>query len=194
MKLKLYCSSLIGMFVLFACQPVSKTITIDNPSQEKITIVLDDNETIELAAQEAKRVMTKFGKRDISINGGETETIHLKADSDYLLNPTKSTYFVENIYYFFSQSARESHMRYNKDTIHIGNVALNGEFRRIENQLLIPKAWTFGPTEDPKQMVKMRKTSSNQDYHMTQKLHRYQALQARALQVILMEANKEAGE
>ena len=186
MKSNYFLALFLGCLSFFSCEVPSKTITIDNPSPEKVVMVLDGIETIEVLAGEAKRVLTRFGKREISINGGEVELIQLRPDLDYLLNPTKSTYYVENIYYFFSKSARESYMRYKKDTIQVGGMVLNGEFRRIENQILIPKAWTFGPTELPKQAGQVQKRNASQDYHMTQKLYREQDLVVRALQVILM--------
>lgn len=187
MKSNYFLALLLGSLSFFSCEVPSKTITIDNPSAEKLVVVLDGIETIEVLAGEAKRVLTKFGKREISVNGGEAQAIQLKPDLDYLLNPTQSTYYVENIYYFFSKSARESHLRYNKtkDTIQVGGMVLNGEFRRIKNQILIPKAWTFGPTEMPKQAVQVQKRNASQDYHMTQKLYREQDLVVRALQIIL---------
>ena len=140
---KILCTALL-LSTMIACQP-EKEVLIDNPSDEKISIQLDGDETISLEPWETKTIMVKFGNRQISVNDQPAEEIYLDKDNDYLLNPTKETYYIEKAIYFTSkrEEKRYSENHYPPNSI-VEGYEIAGDYKKIEGQLLIKKVWKFG--------------------------------------------------
>ena len=127
---------------------------------------------ISIESGETKTAVLKFGKRQISVNDQPAQEIYLDKDNDYLLNPSKETYYIEKTKYFASQ--REEKRYYEdhypeKSTVE--GFELNGEYKKIENQILIKKVWKFGLEKEKTSSV-YTKIHPSKGYIVVSKIHR----------------------
>ncbi|MEO1515204.1 MAG: hypothetical protein AAFV95_09320 [Bacteroidota bacterium] len=152
-----------------ACDWVEKKIVIDNPSSRSVRIAIDDK-NIELAAGESKKVMVRFGKQSVQVDNGPSEEIYLDSEHDYLLNPTRATYYVEDVMFFRSRKAEKEYNRYNKGSI-VEGYQVPGKFEKIEGQLLLKKNWRFGIGERASSEMYIDSPLQRQSYSF-RKLHR----------------------
>jgi len=161
----------ISLLLLTSCQP-NKEVVIDNPSDEKITIKLDDTEVINLEPWETKIANLKFGKRQISVNDQPNEEIYLDKAHDYLLNPNKETYYIEKAKYFASKRHEKEYLEnHYPEKSEVEGIEVSGEYIKIENQMLIKKIWQFGLEKDKTSYVQLSSRASK-GYRTVTKIHR----------------------
>ncbi len=166
------------IFLLSACQAPIKKVDIDNPSTNTITLLFDDDEPIVLAPGETKTVELQFGKRKLKVNSESVEEINLLKEYDYLINPSKATYYEEEMHYFANQAAQK---KYERDHLmpksEVEGVEVNGAFRKIENKLLIKNTWQFGVGQDVTEEIRLGHANKKEHYAI-KKLHRATDLSA----------------
>lgn len=160
-----------ALTLFFSCQQPTKKVLIDNPSEEKITIVIDEIRTYNLEAHQSREIEIKFGKRSLKVNNNEPVEIYLDRKKDYMINPLNETYYIEDVMFFISDQAREEYMRYNPPTSKIEGVEVNGQFKKIEGNFLIEKSWKFGPDDPPMGKIGVN-TPRNISSYALKKIHR----------------------
>lgn len=98
MKHLLFAIALLATLSLSSCG-FDKLVRIDNPTNEPITVSIDEGEPFTLAALEHKRLEgISGGKHTIKVGDNESITFNIDHES-VMLNPTLSTYlFVEEEY------------------------------------------------------------------------------------------------
>ncbi|KAA3640717.1 MAG: hypothetical protein DWQ02_01635 [Bacteroidetes bacterium] len=156
-----------------------KPVVIDNPGDEKVVLQLDNDPVIELEPHQTKALEVKFGKRKITVNNGTPEEIYLDPEKDYLINPTRETYYIEHKIYFTSDEAKEEYLRYNKDELEseVEGMKVTGKFKKIENQLVITKQWKYGLDDPAKNSIKLLMSNRNRDNYTLIKIHRREDLE-----------------
>ena len=176
--MKYLCSFSFFLFLLSACQAPVKKVDIDNPSSNTLTLRFDEDEPIILAPGETKTVEVQFGKRKLKVNSESVEEIHLLPEYDYLINPSKATYYEEEMHYFANEAAQK---KYERDHLVaksvVEGVEVNGTFRKIENKLLIKNTWQFGVGQDLTEEIRLG-YSNKEDHYAIKKLHRATDLSA----------------
>jgi len=157
--------------VLFTCEAPVKNILIDNPSDKEITIEIGDDPVIKIGPHQSKEVEIKFGKRNISVNGGEAEKIHLDKEKDYLLNPLKETYYIQYAKFFTSDKIMKEYFKYNDDKSDFEGMEIGGDYRKIANKILIEKSWKFGLDSPITNEIGIRAKKAK-DFYTLKKIHR----------------------
>ena len=97
----------IALFLLFSCQQGERSLLIDNPTNKPVTILFKNEEPLLIEPNTKKEIVTKYGKRILSIDAGPPQKIHLKPSEQYLLNPTLSYYYIHRVPYFENSRGKE---------------------------------------------------------------------------------------
>ncbi len=117
-------------------------------------------------------VPVKFGDIEISINDTSTVKTNLDAKYDYILNPTKSTYYVQNILYAINNKGFDNYKNdYGEPESMIKGMKVNGVFELKANKVALRKDWKFGLDELPKEQLNTKKANLT-GYYIVRKLHR----------------------
>jgi flagellar biosynthesis regulator FlbT len=156
--------------LLSACSEVTKSITVDNPTEDEVVFSIDDGEEITIPPKTSKELIVKYGNRKVILNNSEEEII-LESDYDYLLNPTKSNYYIETIVYMADHDQERFRKEFGTYMSVVEGSEIEGEFKKIESQLLIPKTWHFGIGEEPNNNLKVDFSGKNY-FFKRKKLHR----------------------
>ena len=121
--------------------------------------------------KEKKCVPIKFGNRTLHYNNTQTE-LKLDSERDYIINPTKSMYYIQNIPYFISDKGKENYNNdYGSPKSYIKSIQVIGDFEEIKERILIAKNWTFGLDEDPSKSAHFQ-TNTRNGYYIVRKIHR----------------------
>ena len=193
MRIRFLNLALIVCFI--SCGAPTKEVCIDNPTDSEITIHFDEDEPIQINAKEKKCVPIKFGKRTLHFKDTQTELI-LESERDYIINPTKSTYYIENIPHVISTKGQENYNDdYGQPKSFIDGFQVNGDFEEIKETTLIGKSWTFGLDTEASESANIQRNPKN-GYYIVRKIHRGSDLSAKIseslvnqLEEILLEKN-----
>ncbi len=168
--------------MLSSCKGPVKELIIDNPTKIIYTISFSGLEPLTLGAKESKKINIPYGKQTISINGVDHK-INLDADNSYILNPSMSRYYIENVVYTMNGKGADQYNRdYGKPRSDILNpdsdsVSLNvmGDYQLIEPKLLLVQNWKFGLGEEPAMSGNVG-FNPQLGYTLVKKLHRHEEL------------------
>ena len=139
-----------------SCSQPVKDVIIDNPTEEEIKIQLDGSDEITIPAGEKVIVPVKFGKQNLVINGSEAVEINLDKKLDYVMNPTQSQYYIENMVYTTSNRGRKQYFEdYGRMTSKVGAWEIEGDYEKIKPDYLIQKSWVFGLDEGATNQVQI---------------------------------------
>lgn len=153
-----------------SCSSPTKEVCIDNPTDSDITIHFDVDEPIQIDAKGKKCIPLKFGKRTLHFNDTQTSLL-LEGERDYIINPTKSTYYIQNIPYVISGKGQENYNNdYGSPTSEIGAIIINGDYEEIKDKILIAKNWTFGLDEEASASARIQNPKNG--YYIVRKIHR----------------------
>lgn len=159
-----------SLYLFLSCKPIQKEVIIDNPGEEKISIQFQDGTYIEIGPDTTISAILKYGKQVVIINDQAQEEIILEKDYEYLLNPSRSTYYLQTITYFRHLRARENYLENHQPVrSKVGAFELEGEYQEIKDQLLIKKIWNFGLDEEATPQGNIQ---TMRDYYHAKKIHR----------------------
>lgn len=173
---------LLLLFSLFlSCQAPEKIVVIDNSGTEDLMLVFDDAQRINLGPGQTKEVKLQFGKRKMKINNEAEEEIYLDAEQDYIISPLKGTYYIETVRYFTSKRAEERYYdNYAQAESEVEGITVTGDFRKVENQVLVKKTWQYGLDSPISSSVKLSHgTVRNKEYFTVGKIYRKEDLLTR---------------
>ena len=173
------------LFICFmSCSAPTKEVCIDNPTDSDIQVQFDDDEPLHIKANEKKLVTIKFGKRTLHFNDTLTEIV-LDGEREYIINPTKSLYYIQNIPYVVSRKGQENYNNdYGVPKSFVNGFQVNGDFEEIKDKVLITKNWTFGLDEDANESVNIQ-TDPVVGYYIVRKIHRGTDLSAEVTQSLI---------
>ncbi len=139
---------------MLSCKQPIKDIIIDNPSSESIELLFNEQRKIEVPPNSKFPISIKFGKISIRINQGNIIKLHLDEDKDYVINPSLSQYYIENIVYSLSARGKEKYQSdYGQIKSKIGNIEVNGDFTKLDPTILMEKTWLFDLDQEPSAVV-----------------------------------------
>ncbi|MEM1320820.1 MAG: hypothetical protein AAGG75_11225 [Bacteroidota bacterium] len=171
-----YLLLLLLLSLWYSCQAPEKTVVIDNSGAEQLMLVFDDAERIYVEPGQAKEVKLQFGKRRMKINNETEEEFYLDPDFDYLISPLRNTYYIETVHYFTSQRARERYYNnYAPAVTTVEGWELNGDFRKVENELAIKKTWQYGLDRSVSENLRMS-NNLKKDHFKVGKIYRKEDL------------------
>lgn len=154
---------------IVSCTKISKTVQIDNPTINKISVKIDKDLLIDIAPKEVKEIFLESGKHKISINDS-VYIVYIDSRNDYLLNPSFSNYILTQTTYQSTNNAdkpfhdayqklKESNPELNKipyDTIEVKGYTIAGNFLKT-NELLIEKIWDYSVNQTQPNVIKSKK-------------------------------------
>jgi len=158
------------MIMISACSKTTQIIVIDNPTDQKINVLIDQEKSFELNPFETKEILLLSGNHKMTINE-KTEKLKILSGNEYLLNPTLSNYILRQVTYASSKpedkflqdvysQLKENNPELEKipyDTIEIRGFEIEGNLIKT-NDLLIKKIWDFSVNKPlPKQMKSVKK-------------------------------------
>lgn len=157
--------------LIFSCSNPEKIVWVDNPGEEPLTVTFGGDQTVELEPSQTLEVQIKFGETTVQAGDGDPEKMTLDIDRDYLINPLKATYYIEKLKFFPSEEDRIKYEKYYAKTTDIEGMEVNGEFKKIEGQLAIPKTWDYGIGENTDEQI-VRKIDRQVEEYTLEKIHR----------------------
>ena len=134
-----------GFCMITSCKETVKEVTIDNPSDTPVVVKFENMDPVRIPALGKVSTAVTFGKQMIQVDDQEPVEVFLDEEFDYLINPTLSQYYIENVLYIIAGYGRKN---YEKDygtsrKSMIGRIEVEGDFEKIEPALLIRKRWLF---------------------------------------------------
>ncbi len=157
----------LGLFLstlfIFSCGQET-VVTVDNPTNKPIHVIFENGYELNLEPYKSKRLTFDNLKSSVKFNGGEAETFELEKGKEYILNPSKETYYLEAFEYGTSMNVSLSGQDKSKKGIPLnfaseGEQMVMGYFKEM-NDLLIEKKWDWGLTKTVPKQIEVRNYGS----------------------------------
>lgn len=163
--MKKYIFLAIAAFVLFVIfSPSSVDVAIDNPTDSPVTVTIDEL-TVEVPAKEVVWVEMGKGEHTVELEDGSTHPFDY-SDAAYFLNPTQSSYLVED-HFYGDLASQLSYSASNPDrTVTFMGMELAGQYTLVDD-LITPVTWDVGARENMPESVS---ADSDESYVVMKKL------------------------
>jgi len=153
--------TLLAFIALFSSCTQKKTLIIDNPTRKPIEVKFEEGLERTVAAKGQERIVITQASTTVYLNGEKVGDITFDSDKEYLLNPTKANYYIEEVAYGGSM---HSTPKGNKNDIietklMFDDIPFTGYVRK-DNSLLITKVWEYGVDNDLPSTKKKDQTPS----------------------------------
>ena len=120
------------LLLLFSCEVTEKQIRIVNPGDDPIAIALEGEDPIIAAPGQVTVATVRFGQRRIRINGGEAFRVYLDPHKEYLVNPLREKYYLQQ-----RRTSRAVSTNPDTRTTVIANFRIEGEYTYLGMDLLL---------------------------------------------------------
>ena len=152
--------TLLAFIALFSSCTQKKTLIIDNPTRKAIEVSFEEGFTRTIEPKSQERIVITQSTTTVYLNGEKVGDISFDGDKEYLLNPTLTNYYIEEVVYGGSM---HSTPKGNKNDIletqlKFDDVPFKGYVRK-DNSLLIANVWKYG-IDDDLPLVKENQTPS----------------------------------
>ena len=141
--------TLLAFIALFSSCTQKKTLIIDNPTRKVIEVSFEEGlkRTIEAKGQE--RIVITQPTTTVYLNGNKVGDITFDSDNEYLLNPTLTNYYIEEVTYGGSMHSTPKGTKNDivETQLQFDDVPFTGYVRK-DNSLLISKMWKYGVDDD----------------------------------------------
>jgi hypothetical protein len=184
----------ISSLFLMSCGPSNVNLTIDNPTNQDISITIDDKTPINLNRNTKAPLSLLEGKHTLKM-GDKVQEFELKGLDIGILNPTGSYYINEKIKYATSISlggdesdAKSEEFMMNIIADDLDAIKTSNKWGNYElfNSLVIPRDWDFDLDKIASTEVKTKSNSETRH-----KIHRYIDLRNKLIEEVRDEMNKE---
>lgn len=156
---------LLTSILLISCDPAPKLITIDNPTDQSVTVKFEQMEAITIQPNETKKINFIHKTEKISVNNGEPVEIKFDPKKEYLINPTKSEYYIWKVPYFLAVTGEKAYQKqYGEPTTEIDGIIIPGDFTVLPKSLVIEKQWDYAIDQDPKPKLKFESIPAEKYY------------------------------
>ncbi len=140
---------LISFLAVLSSCTKKKTLVIDNPTRKSIEVKFEEGLERTVAAKSQERIVITQPSTTVYLNGEKVGDITFDSDSEYLLNPTLSTYYIEEVAY---GGSTHSVPKGNKNDIvetelKFDEIPYKGYVRK-DNSLLLANVWKYGVDDD----------------------------------------------
>ncbi len=155
-------------FIIISCSDRKAEVTIDNPTGSKIVLQFEGEEHI-IDSLSQKIIYFKVGKNEITYNDSTITYDLTEFDNDYnkpdfLLNPTASTYILEQINYTNRSPNGNIDLYKDKipyDTIRVMNAFdISGNYLKT-NDFIIREKWDYGINENIPRKLQIKDVNKN---------------------------------
>ncbi len=163
------------LLLVSSCGDNNKILEIDNPTDAAIALSFDEGtegaQAFEIQPQQNMQIVLASGKHQVKIGEEDAVEIDMAAKGDFLFNPSRSNYIVEEIWYGPETASAmiealgdkaENMMGHKlpKTTIEVMGFPLEGHFKKIEGDLMIKQIWEIGVTEKAPETIQTEANNS----------------------------------
>lgn len=140
---------LLSFVALFSSCTEKKTLIIDNPTRKPIEVKFEEGLERTVAAKSQERIIITQPSTTVYLNGDKVGDVTFDSESEYLLNPTLSNYYIEEVAYGGSMHSKPKGNKNDivETEIKFDDIPYNG-FVRKDNSLLIANVWKYGVDDD----------------------------------------------
>lgn len=140
---------LLSIVALFSSCSEKKTLVIDNPTRKPIEVKFEEGLERTVAAKSQERIVITKPSSTVYLNGEKVGEITFDSDNEYILNPTLSNYYIEEIAYGGSihSSPKGNKNDITEQEIKFDDIPYKGYVRK-DNSLLIANVWKYGVDDD----------------------------------------------
>lgn len=145
---KLYFLGFLLSALIFCSCGQDTIVRVDNPTNEIIKVAFENGYEVHIEPYKSKRLSFDELKSSISINDQEAESFELEKGKEYILNPSKESYFIEAFEYGTEYSAVLAGQDKSKKGLPFNFASVDdkivaGYFKEV-NDLVIEKQWDWG--------------------------------------------------
>lgn len=119
------------------------SVQIVNPTDKDIVVIIDGEELG--VVNGGVRVKTlSGGEHTVALEGQDPVTIDINKGPEVVINPTKTRFIKEKIYFTTSEDMM---MNTGNDTLNVGGYEVVGDFKDLGSDILIEGKWDYGPND-----------------------------------------------
>lgn len=135
---------LSAVILCFSCTE-KKTLTIDNPTRKEIQVKFEEGLERSVPAKSQERIIITKPSTTVYLNGEKVGDITFDGDDEYILNPTLSNYYIEEVAYGGGMHSKPKGNKNDitEQTLKFDDIPYTGYVRK-DNSLLIAKVWKYG--------------------------------------------------
>ncbi|HAV29658.1 MAG TPA: hypothetical protein DCW93_06990 [Saprospirales bacterium] len=152
--------TLLAFIALFPSCTQKKTLIIDNPTRKAIEVSFEEGFKRAIEPKSQARIVITQSTTTVYLNGDKVGDISFDGDKEYLLNPTLTNYYIEEVVYGGSMHSTPSGTKNDilETQLMFDGVPFEGYVRK-DNSLLIADVWRYG-IDDDLPLVKENQTPS----------------------------------
>lgn len=137
-----------------------KTLIIDNPSRKAIEVSFEEGLERTVDAKGQERIVITQASTTVYLNGDKVGDITFGDDDEYLLNPTLSNYYIEQVAYGggMHPAPKGTEKDITEIKLEFDDIPFKGYVKK-DNNLLIANNWKYGVDDDLPSMKKSQTPS-----------------------------------
>ena len=140
---------LLSFVALFSSCTEKKTLIIDNPTRKPIEVKFEEGLERIVAAKSQERIVITQPSTTVYLNGEKVGDVTFDSESEYMLNPTLSNYYIEEVAYGGSMYSKPKGNKNDvvETELKFDDIPYKGYVRK-DNNLLIANVWKYGVDDD----------------------------------------------
>lgn len=139
----------IAFIALFSSCTQNKTLIIDNPTRKAIEVSFEEGLKRTVGAKSQERIVITQASTTVYLNGNKVGDITFDSAKEYLLNPTLSNYYIEEVAYGGGMHSTPKGTKNDivETKLKFDDITFKG-FVRKDKSLLIANSWKYGIDDD----------------------------------------------
>lgn len=152
--------TLLAFIALFSSCTQKKTLIIDNPTRKTIEVSFEEGLKRSIEPKSQERIVITQSTTTVYLNGKKVGDITFDSDNEYLLNPTLTNYYIEEVAYGGSMHSTPKGTKNDilETQLKFDDVPFKGYVRK-DKSLLIANVWRYG-IDDDLPLIKENQTPS----------------------------------
>lgn len=158
---------LLFAVILSSCGNPKKSVVVDNPTNKSISLTFSNGYSTTIGPYGSEQIDFKTDTSTVYANDTLVGLIQFGKKSDYILNPTRSNYYIEEIAYGQELEEQrklrgispEDSTKIQMNFLMVDTLIYIGYVKEV-NDLLIEKIWDFGLDESVPEQIEMSKYSN----------------------------------
>ncbi len=141
--------TLLAFIALLSSCTQKKTLIIDNPTRKPIEVKFEEGHERTVAAKSQERIVITQASTTVYLNGEKVGDVTFDSEDEYLLNPTLSNYYIEEVAYGggMHSTAKGTKNDIVQTKLMFDDIPFEGYVRK-DNSLLITNVWKYGVDDD----------------------------------------------
>lgn len=140
---------ILSFIALFSSCTEKKTLIIDNPTRKAIEVSFEEGLKRSIPAKSQERIVITQSSTTVYLNEKKVGDITFDSNKEYLLNPTLTNYYIEEVAYGGGMHSKPQGAKNDivETSFTFDDIPFKGYVLK-DNSLLISKIWKYGVEDD----------------------------------------------